>query len=149
MATGSHIDEAAGAELQVWLILMKAYKALEREALRSIAATGICFSDFQVLELLLHKGPSPVNVIGAKIGLTSGSITTAIDRLEARELVERRDDPEDRRARVVHLTPEGRKLIKSAFERHVADMGRILSVLSQTEKDALARLLKKLGKAAV
>ena len=42
---------------------------------------GLCDSDFRVLEVLLHKGPLPVNVIGEKVELTTGSITTAVDRL--------------------------------------------------------------------
>jgi MarR family 2-MHQ and catechol resistance regulon transcriptional repressor len=143
-------EETDGApELRLWLVLMKAYRALEREALGSISKTGMCFSDFQILELLLHKGPLAVNTIGAKIGLTSGSMTTAIDRLASRSLVERVGDPEDRRTRTVHLTDEGRKLIRAAFGRHRADMGRILSVLTEAEKDTAIGILKKLGKAAV
>jgi len=60
----------------------------------------LCGSDFAVLEALLHKGPLPVNEIGKKILLTSGSITVAIDRLEKRGLVERRAHGTDRRASV-------------------------------------------------
>ena len=148
MATNS--EETDGApELRLWLVLMKAYRALERKALASISKTGVCFSDFQILELLLHKGPMPVNSIGIKVGLTSGSMTTAIDRLATRGLVERMNHPEDRRTRVVHLTEEGRKLIRTAFAHHRVDMDGILSVLTETEKDTAIRLLKKLGKAAV
>ncbi len=142
-------EETDGApELRLWLILMKAYEALHQAALASISKTGICFSDFQILEILLHKGPLAVNAIGAKIGLTSGSMTTAIDRLAARGLVERASDAQDRRTRLVHLTEEGRKLIRAAFVRHRADMDRILSVLTEAEKDTAIRILKKLGKAA-
>ena len=60
----------------------------------------------------------PVNAIGALVRLTSGSITAAVDRLERKGLVERRNDPEDRRARMVHLTEAGRKLIACAFADH-------------------------------
>ncbi len=82
----------------------------------------MCFSDFAILEILLHKGPLPVNTLAERIGLTSGSGTTAIDRLEKRSLVERRPHASDRRTRVVHLTAAGRRLIGKAFERHAADM---------------------------
>src|SRR5450432_4174360 len=95
----------------VWLVLMKAHQALLKRAERSIEETGMCFTDFRILEILLHKGPLPVNTVGARTGLTSGSATTAIDRLVTRDLVERVDDPADRRARIVHLTPAGEKLI--------------------------------------
>ena len=86
-----------------------------------------------------------VNVIGSKIRLTSGSISIAIDRLEEKGLVERRDDPDDRRARVVHLTPEGRKLIACAFAQHAAAMEHATSGLSTAERQEAIRLLKKLG----
>jgi MarR family 2-MHQ and catechol resistance regulon transcriptional repressor len=99
-----------------------------------------------VLEALLHKGPLPVNEIGKKILLTSGSITVAVDRLEKRELVERRAHGTDRRARIVHLTKEGRKLITRAYAQHAADMERLaLASLTVTERATLIRLLKKIG----
>jgi len=69
------------------------------------------FSDFAILEALLHKGPQPVSELGRRIDLTSGSMTAAIDRLETRNLVARADHATDRRAWVIHLTPEGEALI--------------------------------------
>ncbi len=132
--------------VHVWLVLWKTTRAVEVRATRSIEALGLCGSDFGVLEALLHKGPLPVNVLGRKVLLTSGSITTAVDRLEQRGLVERRPDAEDRRARVVHLTPEGRKLIRKAFAGHTADMERAVDVLAPRERLTLVGLLKKLGR---
>src|SRR3989475_12155782 len=84
----------------------------------------MCASDFAVLEALLHKGPLPVNEIGKKVLLTSGSITVAVDRLETKGLVERRAHGSDRRGRKVHLTKAGRELITSVYADHRADMGR-------------------------
>lgn len=137
-------DSPAG--VHVWLVLAKAAHALAAEAGRSIAGLGMCTSDFGALETLLHKGPLPVNTLGRKLLLTSGSITTAIDRLERRGLVERRNDPSDRRARVVHLTPPGRRLIQKAFAAHAADMERAVSGIPAVERAALVESLKKLGK---
>ena len=108
----------------------------------------MCHSDFAVLEALLHKGPLPVNTIGRKVLLTSGSITTAVDRLERQQLVKRRAHPTDRRARVVHLTPAGRRLISRVFSDHQRDMDRAVSPLSPAERRTLVQLLKKLGLAA-
>jgi MarR family 2-MHQ and catechol resistance regulon transcriptional repressor len=76
--------------VHLWLLMWKAGKSLEAHAFRSIEALGMCPSDFAVLEALLHKGPLPVNTIGKKVLLTSGSMTAAIDRLTSRGLVERR-----------------------------------------------------------
>lgn len=139
-----HPDES-GQATRVWLVLSKAQRAIGQNAAASVAALGLCLSDFAVLEVLLHKGPQPVNVIGRKVLLTSGSITTAVDRLESRQLVRRTLDPSDRRARIVALTAAGRRLIASAFRRHAADMEQTLAVLSPGERRDLVRLLKKAG----
>src|SRR5580693_9287547 len=102
-------SDSSGTHL--WLVLMKSHGALARHARRSIDSAEMGLSEFGALELLLHKGPQPVNEIGRRIDLTSGSITSAIDRLEKRGLVARGADPGDRRARVVHLTARGKALI--------------------------------------
>src|SRR5947209_4633753 len=104
--------------IHLWLVLWKAYEAVRSHAIRHIGKLDLGFSDFAVLEALLHKGPTPVNAIGQRVYLTSGSITTAVDRLEAKGLVERCDHPEDRRSRMVHLTATGLGLIEAAFEQH-------------------------------
>jgi MarR family 2-MHQ and catechol resistance regulon transcriptional repressor len=134
--------------IHLWLLMMKAHRALAAVAERSIADTGMCFSDFAVLEAVLHKGPLPVNTLAPIVHLTSGSMTTAVDRLVSRGLVRRAADPSDRRARVVHLTPQGRELIEQIFAEHSADMEEAAAALTASERETLARLLRKLGKAA-
>jgi MarR family 2-MHQ and catechol resistance regulon transcriptional repressor len=140
---------SGGSGVHVWLVLWKAAQAVEAYAKRSIDGSELCGSDFAVLEALLHKGELPVNEIGRKVLLTSGSITVAVDRLEAKGLVERRASADDRRARIVHLTGEGRKLITRAYAEHATDMERLASELSATERATLIRLLKKIGLKAV
>lgn len=135
-------DEAA---TRVWLVLWKAAHAIEQNAARSVSAMGLGRSEFGVLEVLLHKGPQPVNVIGKKVLLTSGSITAAVDRLESKKLVRRVADSGDLRARIVQLTETGRGLIERAFERHAMDMEETMAVLSSSERRELVRLLKKVG----
>jgi MarR family transcriptional regulator, 2-MHQ and catechol-resistance regulon repressor len=134
--------------VHVWLVLMKAHEALRQHAMRQIESLGIGFSDFAALEVLLHKGPTPVNEIGRLVRLTSGSITSAVDRLEQKGLVERRTDAADRRTRVVHLTEAGRKLISCAFADHEAAMERAAAGLAPAERAQIIGLLKKLGVSA-
>jgi MarR family 2-MHQ and catechol resistance regulon transcriptional repressor len=129
----------------LWLVLSKAFDAVRAHAERHIHSLGIGFSDFAVLEVILHKGPTPVNQIGSMVRLTSGSITTAVDRLERKGLVSRCNDPKDRRARVVHLTEPGRKLIGCAFADHEAAMEKAAGGLTPSERAEAVVLLKKLG----
>src|SRR6202451_4583988 len=132
----------------VWLVLMKAMRALTRYAAAGIEDTGLGLSDFSVLELLLHKGPLPVNTIGPIVDLTPGSISIAVDRLVAKDLVSRVESAEDRRVRIVSLTPHGKDLIVSAFRKHSGQMKRVFSELSPEELRGLEGMLKKVGKRA-
>ena len=137
---------SGGSGVHVFLVLWKAARAVQAYAEKSITGLEMCGSDFAVLEALLHKGPLPVNEIGKKVLLTSGSITVAVDRLEQKALVERRAHGTDRRARVVHLTKEGRKLITRAYAQHATDMEELASSsLTASERTTLIRLLKKIG----
>lgn len=139
-----------GSGVHVFLVLWKALHAVEAYAVKSIAELEIGSTDFAVLEALLHKGPLPVNEIGKKVLLTSGSITTAVDRLEDKKLVERRAHGSDRRARIVHLTRQGRALITRAYAQHAADIERLAAAsLTKSERATLIRLLKKIGYAAM
>jgi MarR family transcriptional regulator, 2-MHQ and catechol-resistance regulon repressor len=134
--------------VHLWLVLMKAHRSMVRHAERSIVSLDMCISDFGVLEVLLHKGPQSVGEIGRRVELTSGSITTAIDRLEQRGLVARAAHASDRRTRVVHLTPDGKTHITREFARHKDAMARAALGLSNAERGTLIGLLKKLGTSA-
>ena len=129
------------------MVLMKAFHALAAHAEESLnlSQTGLGDSDFRVLEALLHKGPLPVNTIGPKVWLTPGSISVAVDRLEKKALVKRKN-ADDRRVRLVELTAKGRALISRTFREQAAAMEKVAAVLSKEERLMLLRLLKTLGK---
>ena len=144
--TRNKAADVSGTHL--WLVMMKAFRTLERLADRSIESSDVGLSDFAVLEMLLHKGPQPVNEIGRRIELTSGAITAAVDRLESRAFVRREAHKSDRRARIVCLTARGQEEAVKAFAVHRTAMDVAASGLSRTERATLIRLLKKLGKSA-
>jgi MarR family 2-MHQ and catechol resistance regulon transcriptional repressor len=89
-----------------------------------------------------------VNTIGPKVYLTPGSISTAVDRLVERGLVSRVESPEDRRVRVVSLTPKGKRLIAPIFRKHAAGIMKVFADTSPTELHALETIMKKIGKRA-
>ena len=135
--------------VHVWLVLGKAFRALATRAEESLnlGGTGLGDSEFRVLEVLLHRGSLPVNTIGPKVWLTPGSISVAVDRLEKKALVKRRNT-DDRRVRLVELTAKGRGLITRTFREHAAAMEVAAGILSKEERLVLLQLLKKLGKSA-
>jgi MarR family 2-MHQ and catechol resistance regulon transcriptional repressor len=128
--------------------MMKAMRALKRYAAADIEETGLGLTDFGVLEVLLNKGPLPVNTIGPIVDLTPGAISLAVDRLFMKGLVTRDESLEDRRVRVVALTPSGKDLIVSAFRKHSGQMKRVFGELSPEELLSLEVMLKKVGKRA-
>ena len=132
----------------VWLVMIKAMRALSRYAAAGIEGTGVGDSDFRVLEVLLHKGPLPVNTKGPIVDLTPGSISIAVDRLVAKGLVSRVESTEDRRIRIVALTSHGKDLIVPAFREHAAQMKKVFSELSPEELRGLETALKKVGNRA-
>jgi MarR family transcriptional regulator, 2-MHQ and catechol-resistance regulon repressor len=133
---------------QVWIVMMKAMRALTKYAAAGIEETGLGLSDFGVLEILLHKGSLPVNTIGPIVDLTPGSISIAVDRLVAKGLVSRVESAEDRRVRIVALTARGKNLIVKAFREHSGQMKTVFSELSSEELRTLEVALKKVGKRA-
>src|SRR5258706_3050073 len=120
----------APTPVHAWLVMLKAMQAITRYALADLEKSGLGDSDFRVLEVLLHKGPLPVNVIGPKVNLTPGSISVAIDRLVSKGLVSRLESAEDRRIRIVALTPRGKGGITPSFRAHAATIGKVFARLS-------------------
>lgn len=128
--------------------MMKAFHAIMKYSLADMTRSGLGDSDFRVLELLLHKGPMPVNTLGPKVGLTPGAISIAVDRLFDRELVSRTESSEDRRVRIVSLTDSGRKLIEPLFACHAAAMARVFSDFSEKDLHTFESYLKTAGRHA-
>ena len=131
-----------------WLVSLKAFQAASKYLYAGLAETGIDDTDFRILEVLLNKGPLPVNTIGPKVFLTPGSISVAIDRLLDRGLVNRVESPEDRRVRIVSLTQKGKRLIAPVFRKHAAEIKKVFADASPKELQALESTLKTIGKRA-
>ena len=126
----------------------KALHAIAKYAFGRIQQAGLGDSDFRVLEVLLHKGPLPVNTIGPMVNLTPGSISVAVDRLHGRGLVSRVESTEDRRIRIVGLTPAGKELIVPIFRKHAADIRRVFAEVPSNRLQQLEESLKRVGRHA-
>lgn len=130
---------------RLWIVLARCYRAVSQVAERSIEDAGLGLSDFATLEALLHKGPLTITEIQGKVLLASGSMTAAVDRLEKKGLIKRGPSPGDRRAKVLHLTSEGRRVVETAFKSHADELESAMAVLNPSERSQLYALLKKLG----
>jgi MarR family 2-MHQ and catechol resistance regulon transcriptional repressor len=142
------LPEPDTSGVHIWLILIRAFESLRACTELTLRGCQLGESDFRVLEVLLHKGAMPVNAIGPRVFLTTGSISTAVERLHKKGLVSRAADQRDRRVHVVDLTSDGRALIARVFAAHAEEMERLAAPLPPAERLRLIRSLKKLGKNA-
>ena len=120
---------------------------LERRLEPVFAEHGLDGGLFDVLATLRRSGPpfrlSPTQLYSTTM-LSSGAMTSRLDRLERAGLVARSPDPADRRGIVVELTPAGRRLIDRAFAAHVENEAGLVGALTAREHAELTALLRKL-----
>jgi MarR family transcriptional regulator, 2-MHQ and catechol-resistance regulon repressor len=131
--------------LKLFIVLSRAYKALNEEINKNIQENGLNPTEFAVLELLYHKGDQPLQQIGGKILLASGSITYVVDKLEQKGFLKRVACPKDRRVTYAQISETGRSLIDRIFPNHEARIHELMSALSPEEKSDAINLVKKLG----
>jgi MarR family 2-MHQ and catechol resistance regulon transcriptional repressor len=141
-------DEETAQALRTWIALARAHNAVAQLAAADVARHGLTTAEFGVLEALYHKGPMLLNEVQRRILVSSGGITYLVDRLEKRGLVERRDCPGDRRARLAALTADGEALLAAIFPQHAATIRDALAGLTAQEKEEVVRLMRTIQKTA-
>lgn len=123
-------------------------RQLEGRANEALKDSGLRYTELDVLATLRRSGKpyrrTPTNLRDSVL-ITSGAMTACIDRLEQRGLVARQDNPQDRRSKSVVLIAAGRRLVDSAIESRFLEAAESVSALTLRERDALARLLRKLA----
>ncbi len=109
-------------------------------------AYSLNLNEFAVLELLLHKGDTPIQQIKEKILIASSSTTYIIDQLVKKGLVQRIPCSNDRRVTYASLTSEGRKVIEETFPIHASYIEETFSVLSDEELADFRDYLKRISR---
>lgn len=144
---GTHYDGTPEEKktLNAFIKLMRATETLNARLNRHLAESDLTVSQFGVLEALYHLGPLNQKALGEKLLKSGGNITLVIDNLEKCGFVQRKDNPEDRRSVLIHLTPKGKKFIDAFFPQHLKQIQKEFEVLTGKEKEELARICKKLG----
>lgn len=138
-----HVHEELS--LKLFIVMNRALEQLRKRATEDVKQHGLNLSEFAVLELLYHKGPQPIQIIGKKVLLASSSITYVIDKLEEKQLITREACAKDRRVFHVTLTAEGNALIEGIFPSHREAIAEMFEKLTVEEKEAAIELVKKIG----
>jgi DNA-binding MarR family transcriptional regulator len=127
--------------------LLEVARTIEGEIGALAAGAGIDVAEGDILFTLRRSGQpfrlSP-SAISAALLVSSGTLTSRLDRLERKGLIRRVPHPTDRRSTEVELTPSAVQAVDAAVRAHVANEQRMLSVLSANEQAQLDRLLRKL-----
>lgn len=131
--------------LKLLVVLSRAHAAVAGHLQADVARHGLTIAEFGILEVLFHKGPLLLGEVQRRILVSSGGVTYLVDRLEQKGLVERRECPNDRRARYAALTAEGEALIERIFPEHAERVEAALSGLDDGEKRQAIDLLRRLG----
>ena len=143
----STVDRQAKA-LKAWVILSRAYAAVQGRASADIAARDLTVGEFAVLEVLHHRGPLLLSQLKDKVLVSAGGVTYLVDRLAERGLVERRRCEHDRRAFYAALTEHGEAFISRIFPGHAEAIKLAFKGLSDAEIETLTVLLRRLGLSA-
>ena len=147
MGTKHHGTAAEKRALDTYIKLRRAVNAVGLREGEVMRGAGLTESQFGALEALHHLGPLCQRELAAKVLKSAGNMTTVVDNLEKRGLVERWREGDDRRVVTVHLTKSGEKLIRKVFPIVVDTLVRAFSALSAKEQNELAALCRRLGTA--
>ena len=147
MATKHRGTAAETRALDTYIKLRRAVNTLGLLEGAEMRQSGLTESQFGVLEALLHLGPLCQRELAAKVLKSPGNMTTVVDNLERRGLVERRREGDDRRVVTVHLTTDGEKRIREVFPRVVGVLVAAFSELTASDQKQLAALCRRLGAA--
>jgi MarR family transcriptional regulator, 2-MHQ and catechol-resistance regulon repressor len=131
--------------LQLWIVLARAFDAVERHSRASIGRFHLGTTEFGVLEVLYHKGELPVCDVQRRILVESSSTTYVVDKLCERGLVRRRPSTTDRRVTLLALTATGRRLMDRIFPPHAEAMRSAVAALPRRDQTRAVRLLRTLG----
>jgi DNA-binding MarR family transcriptional regulator len=138
------IYDSAELPLRTLVQLLRTYHRMERQLESAVAVHGMSLAQFDLLTTLSLDEGIAQQVLAERMLVTKGNICALLDRLEAGGLVQRRPDPEDRRANRLFLTKAGRAVLVETAPDHLSTVRRAMSTLTPKQQQELCQLLDKL-----
>ena len=119
----------------------------ERAVIAALHPFGLSIADFDVLNTLRRvgdrRGSKPTDLARSSL-ITTGAMTSRLDRLEGSGLIRRAPDPADRRGMLIHLTPRGSKVARQALHEVIAANQAFLKPLDKQQRASITSALKRL-----
>jgi len=119
-----------------------------RDFKRFMDTTGLSFSQINILMRLVHSGDTSVSEVGEQLGVSNAAASQAVDRLVGLGLIQRTEDPEDRRSKQLALTEKGRTTINNGIEARSVWIEGVTETLNQDQQDMIISALTLLTEAA-
>lgn len=113
-----------------------------------IKTSDLTVSEAHAIEVLGNYGPMNMKSLAQHLGVTTGTTTVTVDRLEKKQYATRESVKEDRRVHLITLTEKGQQAFSEHHQYHYNLTEQILSVLSNEENEQLLAILKKINKEA-
>ena len=133
--------------MQTRIQILRAVQKIRAKELKYINASGLSMNQFEVLEVLYHRGDLQIGAITKLIESTPGNVTVVVINLLRDGIIEALPSPEDSRVRIVSITERGKELIGGMLPQHASNLQSYFDVLSDEELVTLYDLLRKLQKA--
>lgn len=132
--------------MQTWMQLSRSFNSIRQKEQQYITSFGITFGQFQVLEVLYHRGDMPISTITKLIDSTPGNMTVVVKNLKKEGYICVVKDEKDKRISNLHITSKGEGVIGSLFTQHANNMGSYFDTFNDDELEELFALLRRLKK---
>ena len=139
--------QLADSAMKTWIQLFRTYNKIRTKESVYIQSFGLTMNQFQVLEVLYHRGDLTVGAITKLTMGTPGNITVVVRNLKRDGWITSVAHKDDKRASILSITQKGKEIIETLFPQHAKNFESYFEVLNEDEKKTLFELLRKLGKA--
>ncbi|MDC7127010.1 MAG: MarR family transcriptional regulator [Spirochaetales bacterium] len=124
-------------------VIIEFYEKMSSWEESIVIGTGVSLPKMHIIEIIGIYGSMRMKDLAGKIGITTGTLSIAIDKLEKRGFVKRVPNPEDRRSYLIALTPEGHKLYEKHNSEHINMTDSCLQDFSPEEQEVFKNLLSR------
>ena len=136
-------DWERNSDVHLQIVLQRAVRKIDGKIGKDFREKGITSSQFSVLDVLYTKGEMRICELIEKVLSTSGNMTVVVKNMEKKGWLYRKGCSKDKRAFLVGLTDEGKKLFENLLPEHRKEIEETYGILSDEERRELIRILKK------
>lgn len=130
-----------------WMQIFRTYNKIRAKETRYIQSFDLTMNQFQVLEVLYHRGDLNIGSITKLTMSTPGNITVVVRNLKRDGYITSIADIKDKRASILSITQKGKDIIEKLFPTHAKNFKKYFEILDEEEIDTLFTILRKLHKA--